>query len=200
MSKRKCIFTGQPADFKATVSHEDQHNWAKSVPCTKDYWNAYLKHRPFNELEMRLVELFFQQEITQLKINTLESRMEKLREQLADGMNSFNTVEKLKFYKPDIKFGEEMEQDIKEKVEKQKLTLEVNGETIQAATEKIAYEYEPTIIDEPKDLKKEDIEKILEEPLKIPENAEVNLLTTPKEDGKVKKKVVRKKTKPTLWD
>lgn len=199
MTKRKCIFTGQPADFKATVSHKDQHNWAKSVPCTKDYWNAYLKHRPFNELEMRLVELFFQQEISQLKINTLESRMEKLREQLADGMNSFNTVEKLKFYRPDIKFSEKMEQDIKEKVKEQKLTLEVNGETIEAA-QKVAYEYEPTIIDEPKDLKKEDVEKILEEPLKIPENAEVNILTTPKDGGKVKKKVVKKKPKTNLWD
>ena len=198
MSKRKCIFTGQPADFKATVSHEDQHNWAKSVPCTKNYWNAYLKHRPFNELEMRLVELFFQQEITQLKINTLESRMEKLREQLADGMNSFNTIEKLKCYKPDIKVGEEMEQDIKEKIR------EFNPQTVTKEDrdifEQIQLDENVTVIDEPKDLKKEDIEKILEEPLKIPKNAEVNILTTPKDDGKVKKKVVKKKPKPTLWD
>jgi hypothetical protein len=196
MTKRKCIFTGQPADFKATVSHEDQHNWAKSVPCTKDYWNAYLKNRPFNELEMRLVELFFQQEIAQLKINTLESRMEKLREQLADGMNSFNTVDKLKFYKPDIKFGEEMEQDIKEKVKEIQYS-KVLPEELEGLPDE---DKDIQVIDEPKDLKKEDVEKILEEPLKIPENAEINILTTPKEDGKVKKKVVKKKPKPTLWD
>jgi len=196
MTKRKCIFTGQPADFKATVSHEDQHNWAKSVPCTKDYWNAYLKNRPFNELEMRLVELFFQQEIAQLKINTLESRMEKLREQLADGMNSFNTVDKLKFYKPDIKFGEEMEQDIKEKVKEIQYS-KVLPEELEGLPDE---DKDIQVIDEPKDLKKEDIEKILEEPLKIPENAEINVLTTPKDDGKVKKKVVKKKPKPTLWD
>lgn len=196
MTKRKCIFTGQPADFKATVSHEDQHNWAKSVPCTKDYWNAYLKHRPFNELEMRLVELFFQQEIAQLKINTLESRMEKLREQLADGMNSFNTVEKLKFYKPDIKFGEEMEQDIKEKVKEIQYS-KVLPEELEGLPDE---DRDIQVIDEPKDLKKEDVKKILEQPLKIPENAEVNILTTPKEGDKVKKKVVKKKPKPTLWD
>lgn len=198
MTKRKCIFTGQPADFKAIVSQEDQHNWAKSVPCTKDYWNAYLKHRPFNELEMRLVELFFQQEISQLKINTLESRMEKLREQLADGMNSFNTVDKLKFYKPDIKFSEEMERDIEEKVR------EFSPQTVTKEDkdifEQIQLNENITIIDESKDLKKEDIEKILEKPLKTPENAEINILTTLKNDDKVKKKVIKKKSKPTLWD
>ena len=41
--------------------------------------------------------------------------------------------------------------------------------------------------------------KIMEEPLKIPENAEAKLLTTPKNDDNIKKTVVKKK-KPTLWD
>jgi hypothetical protein len=196
MSKRKCIFTGQPANFKATVSHEDQHNWAKSVPCTKQYWNAYLKHRPFNELEIRLVELFFQQEIAQLKMNTLESRMEKLREQLADGMNSFNTVDKLKFYKPDIKFGEEMEQDIKEKVKEIQYSKVLPEELIGLPDEDVNIQ----TIDEPKDLKKEDVEKILEKKLKIPQKSEVILLTTSKNDDKIEKKVVKKKPKTNLWD
>jgi hypothetical protein len=121
MSKRKCIFTGQDSDFKLNIEQEDQHNWAKSVPTTKKYYEAWLKDRPLNELELRQVELFFQLEINKIKQSSLERRMENIRKQIADGITNFQTVEQLRFYKPDIQFNEEMEQDIKEKVNKNNL-------------------------------------------------------------------------------
>lgn len=178
MSRRKCIFTGEESNYKLTIEHEDHHNWAKSVPTTKEYYEAWLKDRPLNELELRQVELFFQLEMCKIKQSTLEKRMEKIREQIADGMESFNTVEKLKFYKPDIKFNEEMEKDIKEKVEEQRVitVTEKDWDKLQDHLENPP-EPTPKLIDAMKRYKE---------------------LHEDKKDDKIEKKVVKKK--PTLWD
>jgi hypothetical protein len=233
MTKRKCIFTGEDSDWLLQIG-EDKHNWAKRVPCTRKWWETN-KDRPLTPNEFKLVELFFEQEIARLKVDNLETEMQKIRdgrvtivsaeewdklqEYLANPPEPTPAlVEAMKRYKKEIvkeielSTGvptpcEEMTRNFKkvavesgvaDKLYNKELVLEVNGETIEAV-QKVAYEYEPTIIDEPKDLKKEDIEKILEEPLKIPENAEVKVLTTPKNNDNIKKTVVKKK-KPTLWD
>jgi len=180
MSNRKCIFTGEESDYKLNIAREDHHNWAKSVPTTKAYVEAYLKNRNLNELEMRQVELFFQMELCKIKQLTIMDRMTANRSRILEGMDSFDTVDRLKFYKPDIVFNEEMQKDMQEKVVMQALSSE------------------PLIIDEPEDLDAETVKKILDEPPLIPKKAEVVQLSTPKKDDKIKKKVVKKK--PALWD
>lgn len=228
MTKRKCIFTGQESDFLVQIG-DDKHNWAKRVPCTREWWEAN-KDRPLNPNEFKLVELFFEQEIARLKADNIEEQMQrirdgrvitlpaeewdKLQEYLANPPEPTPAlVEAMKRYKEDVIKEMELSTGVKtpcetltenfkaraeetgiaDKLYNKELVLKVGDEVIKG-TDKITY------VDEPKDLKKEDIEKILEEPLKIPENAQVNILTTPKDSDKVKKKVVKKKPKPTLWD
>lgn len=79
--KRKCIFTGQIANFSMRVTSVDaeKHNWAKSVPCTKEFFKS-LGGRPLNKNEFQLVELFYEQEVSRLNVARLEEKMEMLRD------------------------------------------------------------------------------------------------------------------------
>lgn len=75
--KRQCIFTGQISDAKLTIS-SDRYNWVKSVPCTKEFISKK-DGKPLNDLEFRLVELFFEQELCRLKIEHFDFQMKKIR-------------------------------------------------------------------------------------------------------------------------
>ena len=214
--KRKCIFTGQESNFLAQLG-DDKHNWAKRVPCTREWWEAN-KDRPLTPNEFKLVELFFEQEIARLKVDNIEAEMQrirdgrvttlpaeewdKLQEYLANPPEPTPAlVEAMKRYKEEISPAEELtcnfkaraeESGIADKLYNKELVLKVGDEVIKG-TDKITY------VDEPEDMDAETAKKIMEEPLKIPENAEAKLLTTPKNDDNIKKTVVKKK-KPTLWD
>lgn len=81
---RKCIFTGKKSDFYKTISHKDNHNWARKIPCTKEWLNS--KGNNFNNLtkkEFRLVELFYEKELALLKADNIEKEMEKIREDIS---------------------------------------------------------------------------------------------------------------------
>ena len=78
--KRNCIFTNLPANTRLQIPKgwSERHNWAKNVPCTKEY----LKKRgnyPFNDIELRLVQTFYEIEVAKITIKALEDRMEHLR-------------------------------------------------------------------------------------------------------------------------
>jgi hypothetical protein len=84
--KRKCIFTGEPANYNKTVTYTDKHNWTRKVPCTKEWWgkkdsslSPVNGFRPLNKLEFKLVELFYEQELAKLKIANIESQMDEIR-------------------------------------------------------------------------------------------------------------------------
>jgi hypothetical protein len=171
--KRKCLFTGKEADWLLQIG-EDSQNWAKRVPCTREWYDSN-NNRPLTPKEFRLVELFFQSEVAQLKAENFKALTDQVR---SDEESSFNTVEKLSYYKPDIDFGEEMEQDIKDKVSR------------------YGKKHSPdlVVIDDPGI----PLPPVVFEPMEVPEKAEVVRLSTPKKDDKIVKKVVKKK--PTLWD
>lgn len=75
--KRKCIFTNLPATSKIKIT-SSKHNWAKSVPCSKDFLEKK-GSRPLNELEFRLVELFYEQELARLRVEHYEAQMNEIR-------------------------------------------------------------------------------------------------------------------------
>lgn len=89
-NKRKCIFTGEKSDcsLKITSSPQERHNWAKSVPCTKEYIKKR-GEKPLNELEFRLVELFYEQEIARLRIAHCEAKMNEIR-RLNDELSGYH--------------------------------------------------------------------------------------------------------------
>lgn len=180
MTKRKCIFTGQESNFLAQLG-DDKHNWAKRVPCTREWWEAN-KDRHLTPNEFKLVELFFEQEVALLKVNNIEAEMQrirdgrvttlpaeewdKLQEYLANPPEPTPAlVEAMKRYKEELTPAEEMTSNFKARAEETGIADKLYNK----------------------------------EPLKIPENAEAKLLTTPKIDDNIKKTVVKKK-KPTLWD
>lgn len=166
MTKRKCIFTGQESNFLAQLG-DDKHNWAKRVPCTREWWEAN-KDRHLTPNEFKLVELFFEQEVALLKVDNIEAEMEKIRN---EGV---------------LTPAEEMTHNFKFVAEQLGIADKL-------------YNKDFIVYDEPEDMNAETAKKIMEEPLKIPNNAEAKLLTTPKNDDNIKKTVVKKK-KPTLWD
>jgi hypothetical protein len=75
--KRNCIFTNKPANSKFTIG-SDKQNWAKSVPCTKEYL-ADRGDKPPTELEIRLIELFYEQELCRLRIDEYDAQMDEIR-------------------------------------------------------------------------------------------------------------------------
>lgn len=75
--KRNCIFTNKPANSKFTIG-SDKQNWAKSVPCTKEYL-ADRGDKPPTELEIRLIELFYEQELCRLRIEQYSTQMDEIR-------------------------------------------------------------------------------------------------------------------------
>jgi hypothetical protein len=82
--KRKCIFTGGEANsrLRLAISEPEKHNWAKDVPCSKDFSES-LNGRNLTDLEFKLVELFYAKELCRLKIENYEKEMADIRELLA---------------------------------------------------------------------------------------------------------------------
>jgi hypothetical protein len=78
--KRKCIFTNLPSDTKLVLA-SSRHSWTKSIPCTKQFLNSK-KDTSLTDTEFKLVELFFQKELTLLKLDQIEKNMEDLRKKL----------------------------------------------------------------------------------------------------------------------
>jgi hypothetical protein len=81
--KRKCIFTGKIADKKLVIppGKVESHNWAKSVPCSSEYLE-FKNGAPLSELEIQLVDLFYQQELHRIKVVNCEMQMAKIRHDL----------------------------------------------------------------------------------------------------------------------
>jgi hypothetical protein len=75
--KRKCIFTGEEADCSVSVG-QDKHNWAKKVPCTKKWCEMFLG-KPLNSTQIKLVELFYEQEVARIKVDNIEVQMAEIR-------------------------------------------------------------------------------------------------------------------------
>ena len=75
--KRKCIFTDQPANAKFTIS-SDKHNWAKSVPCNKQYLTDR-GNLPPTDLEIRIIELFYEKELYHLRIEHCDTQIKEIR-------------------------------------------------------------------------------------------------------------------------
>jgi hypothetical protein len=78
--KRNCIFTNLPATAKLTLS-SSRHNWTKSVPCTKEFLESK-KNNKLNDVEFKLVELFFLKETALLRVDYLENKMTEIRKML----------------------------------------------------------------------------------------------------------------------
>jgi DNA polymerase III gamma/tau subunit len=75
--KRKCIFTGEEADCSVSIG-QDKHNWAKKVPCTKKWYEMFLG-KPLNSTQIKLVELFYEQEVARIKVDNIEAQMAEIR-------------------------------------------------------------------------------------------------------------------------
>ena len=98
--KRKCIFTNKPADSKFTIG-SDKQNWAKSVPCTKEYLEQRISNPPPPELEIRLVELFYEQELCRLRIDEYDAQMDEIRALISAGLPATKTYQKNKSATPE---------------------------------------------------------------------------------------------------
>lgn len=217
MSKRKCVFTGKESNYLAQIG-KDKHNWAKKVPCTKEWWDAN-KDRPLTPNELELVELFFEQEIARLKIDTIEERMQKIRDGRVTILSA-KEWDKLQEYlaNPPERtpaFVEAMSdyQQLKQNGLKPIQFSEVTPEELEGL---------PDEFDDLEEIQDEMIEKTLNgiekfnqniksfcedsgiadklynKDLVINKKKENKLLTTSKKNDKVKKKVIKKKL--TLWD
>ena len=183
--KRKCLFTGEEANYLAVIGH-DKQNWAKRVPCTKEWWDNN-EDRPLTPNEFKLVELFFEMEVARLKVLNLEERIEKTRtdkpqELPKDG--PILTAAEVNRYKPNIELAIELEQALKTKVQEHKETHSFDEYTENEIKNNL-YIY----IDEPS----EPLPPEVFEPIVTKTGTKV-LLSTPKDD-KVKK-VIKKKN---LW-
>lgn len=97
--KRKCIFTNKPSDAKFTIKNQ-KYNWAKSAPCTKEYLQNR-KDEPITELEIRLIELFYEKELLRLRIDHYESQMSEIRHLIS------NKTKKLTSEKQKVKITNE---------------------------------------------------------------------------------------------
>lgn len=87
MDKRKCVFTNEDSNFSFKFNNlKDKHNWAKTVPCTKMWWNNRLDDEgnqpPLTDIEFKLVELFFKRELAILQVENIEKQMEETRKML----------------------------------------------------------------------------------------------------------------------
>jgi predicted metal-dependent phosphoesterase TrpH len=79
-TKRKCIFTNKEANDKLVVGKDD-HNWARGVPCNRDY-KELRKGEVLSEDEMDLIALFYLIESHQLRLDNLRLEMEKIQRKL----------------------------------------------------------------------------------------------------------------------
>jgi hypothetical protein len=88
MSKRKCVFTGLPAILKNSVipnkvSEDVLHNWANGVPCSEEY-SKIKKDRMPDEWELQAVECFQALELSKLKVEFYQNKLNKIQEILKE--------------------------------------------------------------------------------------------------------------------
>ena len=185
MSKRNCIFTNKPANAKFTIGSDTQ-NWAKSVPCTKEYL-AERGDNPPTELEIRLVELFYEQELCRLRIEQYNAQMDEIR-----ALMSKKILKPLK--KPEVYQQVELTQEDIDWLNAPMGPLETTAEETKEALENIGFDeirQEIAEVEVPDGVNhylgvKEQIERSEE-------------LTEEEKPVKVEKKVVKKKL-DNLWD
>lgn len=127
--KRKCIFTNKPADSKFTID-SDKQNWAKSVPCTKEYLTER-GDKPPTELEIRLIELFYEQELCRLRIEYYITQMDEIRALMSKKL----PITPLK--KPEIYQNVELTQEDIDWMNAPMGPPEVNYDTIRSETAKV---------------------------------------------------------------
>jgi hypothetical protein len=171
MSKRNCIFTNEISDAKLNIG-SDKYNWSKSVPCTK----KFLKDkgdRPLNELEFRLVELFYEQELCRLRIDHYDGQMAEIR--------ALNDDEPTEAWKKAKNVYKEIKVEPLEQIDWE------NIEVPEFTEEDVAWLNAP--------LGPTEDDKFVGIKEQVEQNKE---LTEEKEPVKVEKKVVKKKT--SLWD
>ena len=82
MSSRKCIYTGKDAATTDKVipkkGGDESHNWANSVPCSKEY-KAIKALRPPNELEMEVNRVFKKLELALLDVQFYQDKMVEIQ-------------------------------------------------------------------------------------------------------------------------
>jgi len=116
--KRNCIFTGEPADAKISVSHpnSDRHNWAKKVPCTKDFLVSR-GDKPLTDLEMNIVELFYKKELAELRVQVYEKELHEMQSKLKKDWAKYYTddfTNRVKERLSEENFGEKLIESTKE--------------------------------------------------------------------------------------
>lgn len=201
--KRNCIFTNKPANSKFTIG-SDKQNWAKSVPCTKEYL-ADRGDKPPTELEIRLVELFYEQELCRLRIDEYDAQMDEIRSIMSNKLpkKERRKINKQKPNWEDIGPVELTEED-KEWLNAPMGPIEEKGES---------YIKEPETKYEPEECPNPDCPSMLQNAPGIgpfcpnkecdvsdgPDVWRAKELTKEEKPVKVEKKVVKKKTN-NLWD
>ena len=211
--KRKCIFTGEPADFHKTVTYADKHNWAKKVPCTKKWFGEWEKNgeRPLNKLEFKLVELFYEQELAKLRVANLEDQMDEIRLKLEEKTKLPTTDEYLAALAQEVDEDDECPEwtkAIKEMAATEHETIHINNiNDIPSVSEEDMKMIEDffEIHDEPEELIDLTDSSFLTPPL-IPEGGDIILVSTnpkPVENkGLTEEKnddIVEKDEKDNLW-
>lgn len=84
MGRRKCIFTGLPANSKHKVipkscSEDVLHNWANNVPCSTEY-ELVKKDRMPDDLEIEAMEFFQQLELAKLRVEYYKDKLQKIQD------------------------------------------------------------------------------------------------------------------------
>lgn len=127
--KRKCIFTGKESNHKAVLDTEDTHNWARAVPCDKDYYFQELKDKELNDTQLELVFLFYKKELALIEINNIEKKMQNLIKKLKKEENTkiIHTKNKLQ---EDKKIKTLSLKNEKEELTKKESNIKINKEKL----------------------------------------------------------------------
>jgi predicted nuclease with TOPRIM domain len=83
MERRKCIYTGQEANYTDSVipkrNDEARHNWANKVPANSNYQKS---NRLPTDLEMEASRLFYMLEMAKNEVNYLELKLQEVQEKI----------------------------------------------------------------------------------------------------------------------
>lgn len=186
--KRKCIFTNKEANAKLNIG-SDNHNWAKSVPCTKEI-KEDIENRGLNELEIRLVEIFYQQELCKIRIEQYSDQMDEIRDLL--NANSKNIAIRPDRETPKIHKG------ISEGIHPILSDKYTRKDRIKESEEQEIVEKEAVLKVSERDFNK--LQGAIENPPEPNEKLKkaMESFKEKNEDEKVEKKVIKKKK--SLWD
>jgi len=114
MSRRKCIYTGLPAERTDKVvpkeGGDEAHNWINSVPCSITYKEKVKKRKLPSELEVQAHKTFTMLELARLDVARLEKELIETQKKIC----KINKINNPLFKKPMSK-NEEIEIAYKEK-------------------------------------------------------------------------------------